>query len=104
MDKNIFLKNSDDTGKFIVKSTVTRRSYFVEPIGDIRTDWGSYNPSTGNIENKKGWQKNRGSVDISESVITEDNGFKNIETLSVGESPMSYIYKKDLQYELEMSK
>lgn len=31
-----FLKNTDDTGRFIYQSLVTGRKYYVEPIGDIQ--------------------------------------------------------------------
>lgn len=36
-----FLTNTDETGRFIVKSLVTGRTYYVEPIGNGRpADWG----------------------------------------------------------------
>lgn len=96
MDRKKFLENRDETGRFIVTSTRTGVQYFIEPIGDGRmADWGSYNPSTGNIENKKGAGKFSGSVLINESIITEGNGFKNIATLGEGESPMGEIDKRD---------
>jgi len=97
-----FFTNTDETGKFMVTSNITGVKYFVEPIGDSRGgDWGSYNPSTGNIENKKGFDKYTGSVKIEDSIITEDNGFKNIKHLEVAESPMSEIDKRDKEYELK---
>lgn len=40
-----FLKNTDDTGRFIYQSLVTGRKYYVEPIGG-HSDWGDINPST----------------------------------------------------------
>ena len=36
-----FLKNTDDTGRFIYQSLVTGRKYYVEPIGG-HSDWGRY--------------------------------------------------------------
>ena len=49
-----FLESRDDSGRFIVTSFRTGKKYYIEPIGpDRAADWGSYNPSTGNIENKK---------------------------------------------------
>lgn len=59
---------------------------------------GSYNPSTGNIENKKGFGKNRGSINEPESLIIPENGFKLIHTLDIGESPHSYIEELDSKY------
>jgi hypothetical protein len=42
-----FLTNRDETGRFIVNSYRTGKTYFIEPIGPDRpADWGSYNPST----------------------------------------------------------
>lgn len=91
-----FFENRDETGRFMITSYTTGVSYFVEPIGDGRmADWGSYNPSTGNIENKKGAGKFSGSVLPNESMVTEANGFKDIVTLGEGESPMSEIERRD---------
>ena len=99
MNTGNFLTNRDETGRFIVKSTRTGKTYFVEPIGEDRSaDWGSYNPSTGNIENKKGFDKYRGSIDEKDSMITEENGFDNIQYSNKGESPFSIIEKMDANY------
>jgi hypothetical protein len=38
-------------------------------------------------------KKHKGSIDLDESIITEENGFKNIVVLEVGESPTDYINK-----------
>lgn len=105
MEANViqrFFEHTDETGRFMVISNVTGIKYFVEPIGDGRGgDWGSYNPSTGNIENKKGFDKYTGSVTIKESVLTEENGFKNVEHLEVGTSPMGAIALRDEAYEAQ---
>lgn len=93
-----FLVNSDETGKHIVTSFRTGKKYYVEPIGSSRmADWGSYNPSTGNIENKKGAGKFTGSVTEEESVIKEENGFKNIVHVDSG-SPYDIITEMDSKY------
>lgn len=76
-----FLKNTDDTGRFIYQSLVTGRKYYVEPIGG-HSDWGDINPAT-----KK------------ESMITPENGFVLIETLEPGVSPLSVIEERDKRYE-----
>ena len=60
---------------------------------------GSYNPATGNIEHKKGFDKYTGSVTESESMITPENGFIKIDLLSEGESPMAEIERRDREYE-----
>lgn len=93
-----FLVNSDETGKHIVTSFRTGKKYYVEPIGDGRmADWGSFNPSTGNIENKKGAGKHSGSISEKDSVITEENGFKNIQFIEGG-SPYWMIEQMDAKY------
>jgi hypothetical protein len=93
-----FLVDSDDTGRHIVTSYRTGKKYYIEPIGTGRmADWGSENPATGQIENKKGAGKYAGSVLPSESVITEENGFKNIHTVESG-SPYDVISEMDSKY------
>ncbi|WP_157603442.1 hypothetical protein [Spirosoma telluris] len=97
-----FFQDTDETGRFAVTSSVTGVGYFVEPIGNGRGgDWGSYNPSTGNIEHKKGDGKNTGSVMLTESIITPENGFRNISHLGVGESPFGEISRRDTAYEAQ---
>lgn len=92
-----FLTDSSETGRHVVISKRTGRKYFIEPIGDRRmADWGSYNPSTGNIENKKGAGKFTGSVTEKESLIKEENGFK-VHTVERG-SPYDKIAELDSQY------
>lgn len=96
---NKFWKDRDETGRLMVVSYKTGVKYYIEPIGDGRpADWGSYNPSTGNIENKKGFDKYTGSVLASESMITEENGFKNVSDLGIGTSFMSEIDKRDAEH------
>lgn len=94
-----FLVDREESGRFLVKSFRTGKTYFVEPIGPDRTaDWGSYNPGTGNIENKKGFDKYRGSIDEKDSMITKENGFDEIHYSGIGGSPMSVIDKLDEKY------
>ena len=91
-----FLESRDDSGRFIVTSFRTGKKYYIEPIGpDRAADWGSYNPSTGNIENKKGFDKHRGAIDEKDSLITKENGFVRIEYSGVGSSPFSVIDEMD---------
>jgi len=37
-----------------VKSKVTNKVYFIEPIGDPHVDWGSVDQSSGKLNVKKG--------------------------------------------------
>jgi len=93
-----FLKDRDNTGREIVISIRTGRKYYVEVIGDLRmADWGSYNPSTGNIENKKGAGKYSGSIREEESFITKENGFDEIHYVQGG-SPYHLIEQLDSKY------
>lgn len=96
---NNFLVDSSETGRFIVVSKVTGRKYFVEAIGDDRpADWGSVNPATGEMVNKKGFDKFRGSISEKDSLITPEF-FEKIHTLSKGESPLAFIEQLDKQYQ-----
>lgn len=96
MDKDFnkkFLLDRDETGRFIVKSQKTGKTYYVEPIdGDERTVWGDYNPVTKDFETSS-YGKYKGSIKPSESMITEENGFEKIHELGPGVSPLDYIEK-----------
>jgi hypothetical protein len=95
-----FFNDTSESGRFMVTSNVTGIRYFIEPIGDGRGgDWGSYNPSTGNIEHKKGDGKYTGSVTLKESIITEENGFLNVDILDC--SPLDEITRRDKEYEAQ---
>ena len=92
-----FLFNTDETGRFIVYSKRTGVQYFVEPIGNGHTCWGDLDPATKQLTGSYG-QKYRGSIKPEESLITKENGFKEIRTLDKGTSPLLYIDWKDAQY------
>lgn len=98
--KDKFYDNSSETGRHTYKSFRTKKVYAIEPIDKSGrpADWGSYNPSTGNIENKKGAGKFTGSIHPDDSLITEENGFTNIQMLDPGTSPYSAIELIDSQY------
>ena len=94
-----FLTNTDDTGRFVVTSQRTGRTYYVEPIETAHTPkWGSIDPASGELMNKNGHDKYRGGVSPSESMITPENGFAKIHELEPGMSPLSYIDHLDAQY------
>lgn len=94
-----FLTRTEDTGRFIVKSLVTGKEYFVEPLDTgVRTDWGDLNPATKKLEGEYG-MRHKGSVCEKDSLITKENGFDNIVTLPPGYSPLEYIERLDKRYE-----
>ena len=82
------------TGRHYVK--VKGRTFCIEPIdnslGKGRRGFGDINPATGKVEGNYG-DKFTGSIHESESIITSENGFKNIKMCDVGENPMDYINK-----------
>ena len=80
-----YLVDRDNTGKEIHIFLDTGKKYYVEYIGNGRiADWGSVNPATGKMENKKGAGKFNGSIRVEESVITKENWFDNIVEGKVG--------------------
>ena len=107
MDKEFkkkFLFNRDETGRFIVKSFKTGKSYYVEAIdGDEKTYWGDLDPATKKFSGDYGL-KYKGSIREEESLITKENGFEKIHVLKVGESPLEYINRIDDEYYKEMNK
>ncbi len=89
-----FLTNTDETGRFIVKSTKTGKTYFVEPI-DNRPDhqiWGDIDPASKTLQGAYG-SKYRGSVKDNESMISHLNGFDNIQLVSG--SPFAEIQRRE---------
>lgn len=81
-----------DTGRYYVKKG--NRTFCVEPIdnseGNAREKFGDIDPATKKVTGNYG-NKHRGSIKEEDSIITEDNGFKNIVTLEKGVSPNGYI-------------
>jgi hypothetical protein len=93
-----FLTNTDDTGRFIVKSTRTGKTYAVEPIVGKHTPvWGDMDPATKQLSGQYG-KKYKGGIEAKESLITDDNGFNNITLLTPGTSPLAYIDILDEKY------
>jgi hypothetical protein len=104
MDSNFrtkFLTKTDDTGRFIVYSSRTGKTYFVEPIQGAHTpEWGSVDPATGKLMHKKGDGKYKGGIRADESMITVENGFApdKITMLDIGTSPHLAIDYIDAKY------
>lgn len=93
--KKKFLTGRDHTGRFIVKSLKTDKTYYIEPIdSNTRSDWGDLDPVTKKMTGNYG-TKYKGSIKPEESMITKENGFDKIYTLGPGESPLSYIERID---------
>lgn len=94
-----FFTNTDATGRFIVKSARTGKTYAVEPIDKgVKTNWGSIDPASGELMHKKGDGKFKGAIKESESLITEENGFINVQLLEPGTSPFHAIEVLDAKY------
>ena len=97
-----FLKDTDKTGRFIVKSKVTGKKYFVEPIGNTHpADWGDLDPVTKKMGGYYG-ERYEGCVPEKDSLITKENGFEKLELLDPGVSPLSEIDRRDREYQKQM--
>jgi len=83
-----------DTGRYYIKNLKNGKTYCVEPIDDTpaRTEWGDIDPVTKKLTGNYG-MKHRGSIRSEDSIITEENGFKNIIMLEPGQNPMDFIEK-----------
>lgn len=95
---NGFLENTDDSGRFLVTSSRTGKTYAVEPIWRKTAAWGSIDPATKTLTSKKGFMKHRGAVREENSLIHEGQGFINVQTLDVGVSPLHAIQVMDAKY------
>lgn len=104
MNTKRFLKESDKTGRFIVKSKATGKRYFVEVIGNTHAaEWGDIDPATKKMTGSYG-EKYEGCIAEKDTLITEGNGFENITTLPAGVSPFDEIERRDREYEKTMKK
>ena len=74
-----FLTNRDETGREIVTFPETGKKYYVEYIEPrgFKTGWGDVNPATKKVEGTYG-EKFTGAIKADESIITKENGFKEI--------------------------
>lgn len=101
MDINLkqkFLTNTDETGRFIVTSQRTGKTYAVEPIlGKNTPTWGDMDPATKKLSGQYG-KKYTGAIEKKESLITIENGFEKIHNLENGVSPLAYIDMLDEKY------
>ena len=81
---------SSKDGRYFITDIKTKRKFLVEPIGEPHKNWGDINPSTKEIEGNYG-RKYRGSINEKDSIITKQNGFKNIINGKIGESPEDLV-------------
>lgn len=92
-----FLTNTDETGRFLMKSRLTGIVYFVEPIYNGKTpEWGDVDPATKKLTGSYG-SKYTGAVTKKESLITEENGFVNIGYFKG--SPFGAIEQRDRDHQ-----
>ena len=77
------------TGRYFYTDLATGRKFCIEPIGDPHVKWGDLDPASKKITGDYG--DIGGSIDEKDSIIKEENGFKNITYLKPGDSPMAYI-------------
>lgn len=102
MDDKRFLKDSDNTGRFIVKSKITGKKYYIEPIGNTHAaNWGDLDPTTKKMTGNYG-ERYEGCIPEKDSIITKENGFEKIELLDAGISPLSIIDARDREYQKQM--
>lgn len=77
-----------DSGRYFIQKN--GRTFCVEPIGGNHVVWGDIDPASKKITGDYG-SKYKGFVEEDQSIITKENGFKNIMTLPAGTSPDSVI-------------
>lgn len=96
-----FLVNRDETGREIVYYIETGKKYYIEWIDcrGVRSEWGDIDPASKTLQTGSYGKKYKGSILPDESVITEENGFKNI--IEGNGSPYSIIDKLHEQWKKE---
>ena len=110
-----FLKESDKTGRFIVKSKVTGKKYYVEPIGNTHpSDWGDLDPATkkmtGDYGDKYDFVKINIEASNSNKSLSEQYNIRSLPTVYIVEprykvkkeiSPYSYDSVESMRSELK---
>ncbi len=95
-----FLKDSEKTGRFIVKSQYSDKIYFVEPIHNGNPFlWGDYDPATKKMTGDYG-NKYLGAITENESLLTKENGFVEVSYVHQG-SPLGLIDQKEMKLKQE---
>lgn len=92
-----FLQDSSNTGRMIIKSLDTGKEYYVEAIGsNKKVKWGDVDPATDKVTGSYG-QKYTGSIDAMDSMITEENGFKDIRMAENWSDIWKEIERRDVE-------
>ena len=92
-----FLIDRDKTGRFIVTSKESGKTYFVEPIYTGKPYlWGDYDLASKQMTGDYG-SKYPGAVTEADSLITKENGFDEITYVHQG-SPLGEIDRRDRIY------
>lgn len=76
------------TGRFFVFMQ-SGRKFCVEPYGYFHSDWGNINPATKKLEKVRA--KDMDIIDETNSIITKENGYRNICMLDPGTSPLGFL-------------
>lgn len=94
-----FLDKSEATGRFLVYSQRTGKTYAVEPIWRKTANWGSIDPADPKVlTKKKGMDKHLGAVREADSLLNEGEHFINVQMLEPGTSPIHAIKVLDAKY------
>lgn len=83
-----------DTGRYFIIDQATGRKFCIEPISQRNeklTDKIMTNGGTDGKAEKNKSQPLGGSIYEEDSIITPENGYKDIVTLKAGTSPNGYI-------------
>lgn len=92
-------QTAEKTGRHYVHSKRTGKTYFIEPIIPSKKykgkTWGDIDPASGKVTGTYG-EKYTGAITEEDSIITEENGFTNIEY--VKGSPYYRIEQLDATY------
>ena len=86
-----------------IHSHILNKTFYVEVMEDHpdnldRVQWGDVNPATNKLETGDYGKKNTVGINMSDSVIKEENGFDNINYLPPGTSPHGYVEMLEQQH------
>jgi hypothetical protein len=77
-----------ESGRYFVYMK-SGRKFCIEEHGTNHTQWGDIDPATKKLHKVK--VKDVEVIDETNSIITKENGFKNICFLAPGTSPIGYV-------------
>ena len=88
--KNNKINMSAENGRYYIQGK-NGKLWCVEPISGNRISWGDVDPATRTLQKGTYGDKYKGSIEEEESIITKENGYKNIYHTGIGVSPESFI-------------